>query len=483
MAIVNLPIANGFYKSDALPISAQECTNWYPNIVQTEGLNNETLFGTPGLLQLATSGELEETDRGAQTMAGIPYFVNGSHLYRLNQIITDGVESYALEELGEVEGEGRVSIANNGTQLMVLVPGGKGYIFTDDPDTFTEITDSDFIANGQPQHVVYIDGYFCCTTDSKKFIVSALNDGLNYNALDFGTAEADPDEIVAPIVFKNQLFIGGSNTMEAFENIGGADFPFIRTGLFLDKGIDSAFSIIVTSDTFMFIGGGLNESPAIWAFAGNTVQKVSTTAIDSILQRFTHEEIESSFSWAYAQKGAYFVGFALPSTTMVFDTVTQRWHERKSKITDAKGKVESLRFRANSVITGYGLVLCGDSQDGRIGSLDPDVYSEYGIDIIRRIATQPFQNNMESFTVPKLELTIASGWGNDEVEDPKMRLDISQDGMTWSDDRTRHMGKKGEYSRRVIWRRNGRTARFDIFRFTLSDPVKPVIAQLTADIV
>lgn len=483
MTVVVLPIGNGFYASDSLPIAAQECSNWYVNIVQTEALSRETLFGTPGLVQLATSGSIKQVGRGGMTMAGIPYFVNGDVLYRLNEVIVDDVATYNLESLGTVEGTGRVSIANNGTQLMVLSPGGKGYIFTESPDTFTEITDVDFRANGEPQHVVYIDGFFVITTDTKKFIVSSLNDGLSYNALDFGTAEADPDDIVAPLVFKNQLFIGGSTTMEAFENIGGADFPFVRTGLFLDKGIDAAFSIIVTSDTFMFIGGGLNESPAIWAFAGNTVQKISTTAIDSILQKFTKEELGQAFSWSYAQRGAYFIGFALPDTTLVFETVSQRWHERKSKVTDARGAVNTLRFRANSVITGYGFVLCSDSQDGRVGSLDPLVFAEYGVDIVRRMATQPFQNNMQSFTVPKLELTIESGVGNDAVPNPKMRLDISKDGKTFGDDRTRDMGKKGQFDRRVIWRRNGRTERFDIFRFTLSDAVRPVIIQLTADIV
>ena len=49
MPKVVLPIANGFYESDSLPISAQECTNFYPNIAQAPALNQETLFGTPGL--------------------------------------------------------------------------------------------------------------------------------------------------------------------------------------------------------------------------------------------------------------------------------------------------------------------------------------------------------------------------------------------------------------------------------------------------
>ena len=58
---------------------------------------------------------------------------------------------------------------------------------------------------------------------------------------------------------------------------------------------------------------------------------------------------------------------------------------------------------------------------------------------------------------------------------------ITDGGKTFVDQRVRSIGKIGEYNKRTIWRRNGRAARFEIFRFTLSDAVKPVIIQLTAD--
>ena len=472
MTAAILPIANGFYLSDSLPISAQECTNWYPNVVTVPALSTETLFGTAGTTQLATSGTVLEQNRGSHTMDGIPYFINGDALYRLNADNT-------LSNLGEISGSGRVSLADNGTQLMILIPSGSGYILTDNPPVLTEITDTDFTANGAPQQVVFIDGYFAITTNTKKFIVSALNNGLSYNALDFGTAEADPDDIVAPIVFNNQLFIGGSETTEAFQNIGGADFPFQRSGLFLSKGIKAPFSVVGANDTFMFIGGGENEAPAIWAFEGNNYVKVSTTAIDSILSTATNEEITNAFAWSYAKKGAYFVGFSIPSTTLVFDVISGRWHERKSNVNG-----DTIRSRINSVTSAYGLTLVGDSQDGRIGSLDNNVYTEYDNAIIRRVASQPFQNNMQSFTVPSIELTMESGVGNKAAVNPQVIMDISSDGgKTFKDERARSIGKIGEYNKRSIWRRNGRVARFDVFRFTFSEPVKPVIIQLTADIV
>lgn len=483
MAITPLPIANGFYVSDSLPLSAQECVNLYPALIEAPALSQEVLFGTPGTGSLATSGVVQQANRGAWTFNDVPYFVNGDALYRLTRLVVDEVDTFTLDTLGTISGSGRVSMADNGGQLCILVPGGTGYIFTTGPDSLVEITDSDFRANGEPELVVFLDGYFVFTTDSKKFIVSSLNDGLSYNALDFSTAESDPDDIVAPIVLNNQLFIGGSTTLEAFQNIGGADFPFQRTGPFIQKGVSAQFTIVEANSNIMFIGGGKNESPAIWGLAGNSVQKISTIAIDTILQKLTDAELAEVFTWSYAQKGAYFAAFSLPNTTLVFDTVSGRWHERKSQIVDAQNITQTVRSRVNSLVTAYGRVLVADSIDGRVGELDTDIYAEYGNPIIRRIATQPFQNNMQAFSVASVELTIESGVANNDVIDPKIRMDRSKDGVEFTYDRTRSMGKKGEYNKRVIWRRLGRVARFEVFRFTLSDAVKPVLIQLTADIV
>lgn len=478
MPVIVLPIANGFYVSPSLPISAQECTNFYPNINEVPALSQETLFGTAGLEQVATTGTVQNQNRGSHEMNGVPYFVNGTTFYSLVETIVNGVTVYTLTSYGTVAGTARVSMADNGTQLMILVPSGAGYIFTHTANTFVTITDVDFVANGLPQFVVFIDSYFVVTTNTKKFICSAPNNGISWNALDYGTAESDPDDTVAPVVFKNQLFISGSETIEAFQNIGGTDFPFQRTGLFLQKGVYAPYSLINVQDSFMFIGGGSNESPAVWALSGNSTVKVSTIPIDSILQELSSDQLAAVFSWTYAQNGAYFVGFTLPTTTFVYDLTSKRWHERKSVVSGQLGA-----FRVASMVQAYNHVLCGDSIDGRIGLLDPSYYSEYGADIIRTVATQPFQNTMNSFFVPSIELTVESGVGNTTVVDPQISMERSRDGKTWSDPRSRSIGKVGEYDLRPVWRRNGYVNRFEIFRFTLTDQVKPVIIQLTADIV
>jgi hypothetical protein len=477
MARAILPIANGAYVSESLPLSAQQCINWYPHITEVASLNQESLRGTPGLYQAVTSGaSITDACRGEKTFKSRLYVVNGPTLFRVNNDNT-------MTNLGQIESDARVTMVNNDSQLLILVPGGAGYIFEDVTDTLTEITDSDFRANGDPLYACFIDGYFVFTTDEKKFIISALNDGLSYNALDFGSAESSPDGVVIPFVQNNQLFIGGEYTIEAFNNIGGADFPFQRTGLFLSQGVFAPFSAVQSGINVLFIGGGEDESPAVWLLSGNATQKVSTQPIDDILLRLTADELSDVYAWSYGQAGHYFIGFALPDTCIVFDTTTGRWHERQSRVENFDGTISTISYRVHGFATAYGRLYVTDTQDGRVGIADLDTYTEYGSVIVRTIATQPFQNNMEPFFVPYLEATIESGVGNTSATDPQIRLQISRDGgKNWSDERSRSMGEIGQYSRRAVWRRNGRSSRFDVYRLIMSDPVKPVLIQLTAQI-
>jgi hypothetical protein len=452
------------------------CQNLYVNEPQAPALSKRQLFGTPGITSLGTTGATLQANRGSRTKNGIVYFVNGDTLYVLQRSFdVKGVETLAAVSLGTIEGEGRVSMADNGTQLMVLVPGGKGYIYNEDAGTpFQEITDSDFTANGAPQHLVFVDGSFLVTTDSKKYIISDLNDGLSWNALNSGTAESDPDAIVAPVVASNQVYLTGSITTEGVENVGssGGSFPFQRNNVFLDKGCLAPFSIVKSQSTFFMIGAGKDEGPAIWRFNGNDFEKKSTTAIDSILNDYTDEELSESFAMAYAKSGAYFLLFCFPDRTLVYNQVNNFWHERKSTINEVER-----RWRVNSLVTAYGRTIVFDSIDGRFGELRNDVYTEYGNNIIRLFTTQPFSGAGE-ISVVKYELTMEAGVGDSNTPNPMVSMAISTNGKTFGPERSRPIGKVGEFFKRTIWRKNGRSPRNIVLLFRLSDPVKPVFIRL-----
>jgi hypothetical protein len=482
MPKIQIPIDNGFYVSDSLPISNQVCTNWYANVPQVQGaLSQGNLYGGAGITQLQTTGGVDQVNRGMHVKSGLPYFLNGEVLIRLDKSVDgDGNEVFTSVVMGTILGSGRVSMADNGKELMVLVPGGPAYIIDETSGTpFVEITDPSFDANGDPQLVVFIDSYFVCSTDSKKFIRSDSNNGTSWSALNVYTAESDPDDIVGLQVYNNKLFVLGSEVTEEFANNGGI---FQRTGLFVDKGLSGAFATIATNNSFMWIGGGTNESAAVWTLNGNTPTKVSNTAIDSAIQNFTLEEIQEAFAYSYAKEGAYFVGFSFPTRTFEINTITGKWNERTSALVDDDGTVRVLRWRPNSVATAYGRVLCGDSQDGRIGSIDSNVYTEYAENIIRTFSTQVLSDQGNAIIISKLEATMEMGVGDLVTTNPQIRVSISKNGKTFDDEICRSIGPIGDYERRAILNRLGRYPRMCVVKVEMSDPVKPVFIKLEANI-
>ena len=481
MPRVTIPIDNGFYVSDSLPLSNQLCTNWYPNTPQVQGaLSQGNLFGGAGISQISTTGEIKQINRGMHVKAGKPYFLNGTDLVRVDRSVDEfGVETFTNVTLGSIPGDERVSMADNGTELMVLVPGGNGYIIDETSGTpFVQITDAGFTANGAPQIVVFVDSFFVCSTDSKKFIRSDANQGTSWSALNVFTAESDPDDIVGLQVYNNKLFVLGSEVTEEFNNDAGI---FRRTGLFIDKGLFAKFSTIATNNSFMWIGGGTNESPAIWTLSGNTPQKISTTAIDSALQDFSLEQIQQAFAYSYAQNGHYFVGFSLPTKTFEVNTVTGKWNERTSQIINSKGLTEVIRWRVNSLGTAYNRVLCGDSQDGRIGSVEVDTYTEYGSEIIRTFSTQVLNDQGNPMIVSQLEATMEAGVGDLVTVEPKIRVSFSKDGKAFDNELLRDIGAIGQSDRRAIFYRLGRFPRLFVIKVVMSDPVKPVFIKLEAN--
>ena len=473
-----VPIGNGFYTLEALALSHQECTNWIPIRNELPALSEWSLFGTPGIVQVATTGSTSsDANRGGWYMNGIAYFVNGTALYKLTVAIVSGSEVWTATSLGTIAGSGRVSMADNGTQLMILVPGGNGYIYTT-AGGLVQITDADFTANGDPQYVVFIDGYFACSTDSKKWIISDLNDGTAWDALDFGTAESDPDAIVAPIVHQNQIYLTGSRTTETFQNIGGADFPFQRGNQFFDKGCYAPASLINTNERFFMVGGGKDEFPSVWMFYRGSYTKVSNLAVDQALAAYSDDAISAIFSLAWGQKGQFFVTFVATDRAYTYNITTNRWHVQESGIPDTYGDLEQTRWRVNSIVTAYGYTLVGDSQDGRIGKLDTSTYQEYTNNIIRVFSTQPLANTGKPYRLPVIELTMEPGVGNSTVPNPVISLAISEDSYIFDYERTRYIGKVGKYGQRTIWRKNGRVPRYATLKFRLSDPVKPIINKL-----
>lgn len=466
MPKIPLNIFGGFYENQSVPLSHQNCINWIPQVVEDAALNQGALLTPQSLTQFGTTGG--GVNRGSMTMSGVPYFINGSSLYSMD---FEGTPT----TIGDISGAGRVSMANNGDKLCIVVPGGNAYVYD---GALSLITDTDFRPSDT---VVFKDGYFVFTaSDGSVFFNSELNDPSNIDPLDFGTAEINPDKIIAAHVNHNELFILGEETIEIFQNIGGTGFPFQRIqGANIQKGCYAKFSPVEFDNTFMFIGGGLNEKAGVWRVASSqSAKKVSTDAVDHAIQKFTKDEIANAFSFTYTINGQFIAAFTfesenIPSVTFCYNATSQRWFQMQTGVNDN-------RWRVNSVINVYGKLLCGDTYDGRIGYLN-EVYTEYEETIYRERTSQPFIIDGTSQYWPEIELIVESGTGltSGQGSDPQIRMSFSDDGgRTFSQEQSRAFGKIGEYKKRAIWRRNGRVPFNRVVRVTMTDPVKANILRM-----
>jgi len=478
MPRVQLPIPFSFYQSDSLPLSAQRCINWIPTVAETNALNARSLMQPSGLKTFKDT--LLHKNRGALVMKEVPYFVNRNTLLSL---ASDGT----ITTHGTIEGTGRVSMANNGQFLVVVVPAGKSYVYDNVALSLTQITDVDFRVSDA---VVFKDGYFVFSeTVGDVFFNSALNNPLAFSALDFGTAEINPDSIVGLHVNHNELFVCGLETIELFQNVGGSGFPFQRiNGANIQKGVHAKFSLLEFDNTFCFVGGGLNEKSAIWKVSGSSsVQKISTDAIDHEIQKFTRDEISNSFAMTYQDSGQFLALFTfeselIPSRTFVYNATAsallqQRvWFEVQTGVSDN-------RFRVQSIVAAYGKLLCGDQSTGIIGEFDSNTLDYYGDEIYRQMTTAPFSENGLPIFAGELEATFESGVGltTGQGSDPVVRMRLSDDGgRTFGNAISRSIGKIGKYGQRSIWRRQGRFPVSRMIRLTITDKVRANLIKLAA---
>jgi hypothetical protein len=476
-----IPIPLGFYTSDSLPFSAQRCVGWIPTVAEGPALNTAKLMQPLGIKQF--SDTLVPGGRGGLEFDGVPFFVNGNSLVSISS-------SGVITNHGTIPGSGRVSMANSTLHLVIVVPGSSAFVFTKSTSALSQITDPDFIVSDT---VVFKDTFFVFTTsDGTRFFHSELNDPLDFNALDFGTSEINPDPIIAGHVNHNELFILNSETIELFQNIGGSGFVFQRIpGANIQKGCFARSSVVEFDNSFCFIGGGENEKAAVWKVAGSSsAVKISTDAIDSEIQKFTEDEIADSFAMTYAERGQFLALFTfkserIPSRTFIYNATASAlsgqkvWFEAQSGLS-----AEGNNWQVAAIVKAYGKLLVSDLTTGLIGELDKATLSYYGDPILRSATTQPFNQDGLPLFAGEFEATFENGVGltTGQGSDPQVIYSYSDNGgrEPFLGNTKRSIGKIGRFEQRSIWRRQGRFPVARTIRLIVTEPVVANLLKLAA---
>lgn len=450
------PFAGPSYYLADRKAAIQRSVNCYPQ--RLEG-DDWMMHATPGEVLIA---DLGVGGRGSY-VAKKRHFVAAGN--KLHEFYADGTH---VERGTLSTSTGFVGMAHNSNQLAI-VDGANLYIYRLDAGTFTQITSPGW----RGSHDVHeLDGYFIFVDpETDQFYISAIDDGTSLDALDFSSADSNPDNIVTHRVSHRQLWLFGELSTELWIDSGDIAFPFVRYNSYtIDVGCMGKRAAIKAADTLFWLGQTERGGGIVYMAAGNQPQRVSTTAVEQSL--LSSSDLSQATMWTYQIEGHEFIAINAPGleTTWVYDAATQLWCERAEWF-------EGWQPLRSGLVTAFAGNHYAVDADGLVVRLDTDANTLNGRPLVReRTWPHLLQPNLEPVTYQGVELILKTGGGGGQ-----MSLEISNDGgYTFGPPLLRALGVVGRYMQRVRWLGLG-TAFNRVFRIRCSDDVSFAIHSATVD--
>lgn len=450
-------------QSKSKTVTAKLLTNMYLE-VRPEGEKNRIVaYGTPGLDTFVYLGS--GMPRGGLS------FDPGDKLYAAH-----GHTLWEIDNAGAktnrgtlLTGSGRCSLAHNGVQVMI-VDGTYGYIFNTGTNVFAQITDVDFPTN--PQTVTYQDQYFIVNKgNSNQFYISALSNGTAWAALDVGSAESNPDDLIAVFADSSELMLFGALSTEFHQDTGAADFPYQRIpGAATEWGLAARWSLAKFDNSIAYLAKNRMGQVMVAKLNGYLPQRISTPDIDSEINGYTITSDASAYSYMLDGHPMYQINFPSAGRSWLFDGLTGFWHRVKGWNLE--------RHRGEWAVEFLGSLIVADYNDGWLYRMNPDTYTDNGQPIESEIISENISSpDLERFVIDRLRIDLESGVGlaTGQGSDPQISLSVSRDnGNTYGAEMFRPMGAVGKNRYRVEWRRLGLVEQA-VFKLRITDPVKRVV--------
>jgi hypothetical protein len=343
---------------------------------------------------------------------------------------------------------------------LAIASGGRLYYWSPTLGLI-RVTDPDL---GTVLDVVWVDGYFM-TTDGEFLIVTELTDPTQVNPLKYGASEVDPDPVVALLKLRNEVYALNRNTIEVFDNVGGAFFPFSRIdGAQIQKGVVGTFACCVYIENIAFLGSGRNEAPGIYIGANANAQKISTQEVDELLLEYTEAELALVKLESRNDKAHQHLYVHLPDKTLVYDAAASQDLGQQVWFILSSSTVGFSQYRARNLVWAYDKWLVGDPQSYNIGYLVQTISSHWGEIVRWEFGTMIVYNEGNGAIFNELELVCLTGRVALGIN-PRISTSYSIDGLTYSQDKTVTVGTIGNARKRIAWFQQGHMRNWRIQRF------------------
>lgn len=468
MVVTRVPLGVQFDVSRIPNQSVSTLVNCYAE--QSPGkAQAAVVMGYPGIEPYVSLGG---TGRGQFVASdGAHYAVAGSTLYRIEELGGIGFATV----LGTIPGVDRVEIDANRTQIAVAAEG-RLFVWDTALSYFSEVIDPNFEGCST---LAVIGGFgLIGKPDSDRFFITAINDFKVIGALDYSTAESRADVLQAIRIVGGEPWFLGSESIEPWPLTGAANFPFERSGFSQDVGCVARDTARNVGPGLMWLGrdrqsGGLSVYRAASSYQP---ERISTHAVDRLLERANRPDLAYAYTWRV--EGHTFYSLTCDAGTVVYDAVTNAWHQAASGLWPIGSEPPPGRFNSQAYIGTSNIV--GDDT-GRLSRLSFEANDDMGEPFVRETVTMPMGAIGRKVAVMAVELELEAGTGGLTL-DPQVLLSVSRDGgHTWETPRAARTGLMGRYKTRVRWNRLGQGRDF-AFRFRMSDAAPFRMTGAWADI-
>lgn len=449
-------------------VTSQGHINLYAEIIEDAEKARVVYYNTPGLILFTTFGDTPI--RGAIPVGDYIYVVHRGTFWRVDN-------AGAKTSMGTLSTtSGRVDIAYSGTQIAIA-DGTSLYCFTVIGATFVTVA-SGLSAN--PSSVTFQDGYFIVSfaLPSGVYQISGSYDGTTFDALDFATAESNPDGLVRVIADHGELVLCGETTIEYASNTGGQDFPYSTLkGATQEFGLAAKWSLTKFNDSMAGLFKNRMGQVQVMVMLGHSMKEISTPELCSLINGYTTVSDATGFSYLLGGHPMYQINFPSAGKSWLFDASTNLWTSLESGLSGGRHLAEIHSDYLNKPrVTDYA--------NGNIYTLDANTYADNGTARPVEITSRRVFKGGEWVRIPALQVHFEAGSGlvSGQGVAPQAMLRISRDGgYTFGNEMWRPMGAIGAYLTRAIWRRLG-VARDWVFKLRITDPVKVVITSASMDI-
>lgn len=446
-------------KGKSAVVTAQRHLNLYAEIVKEKEKSKVVFYGTPGL-DLFTDDLGDTPIRGWIVAGNVFFLVHLNKLYECNNAATLTLRGTLSTSVG------KVSLAYDGS-VVLIVDGTAGYTYTVASTTFATISDVDF-PNGA-KTCDWLDGYFIVDDgDADTFYISPT--GTGWDALDFATAESNPDGLVRVFSDNGEVILGGAKTVEFWGNTGGADFPFSPIkGSTVEYGLVARWSLCkFNSGIAALLTPASTGQCQVMFIRGYVPEPISTPELDYIINNYSNVADAVAFSYLLGGHPMLQIDFPSANASWLYDATSGLWSPLESGLAGNRHRGElQLSFVNRTLISDY--------ENGYIYKLAPNTYTDNGAAIPRELVSRHVFHDNDRVVIDELYLDMETGVGipTGQGSDPVAMLQIAKDGRTWGAVISAKLGAMGEYFKRVVWRRLGE-ARDWTFKVRITDPVKVV---------